>query len=138
MKFLKGFFIVISIVSIAFSCFFVFASATGRISMLTKIEAGIAMLANSKDKAVGLGSGDSNSTVSMLTSTYGLTTSQAGQVIALAEKLGVNTSDPVEMNGFIAKNAGNASEIKGVAERYQSGQISEEQAKALLAGIVDV
>lgn len=139
MKFFKGLFIVISIICIAFSAFFVGASATGHIGALTKIETGIAMLAgDATGNSAAQGANDSTSTVSMLTNSYGLTTAQAGKVISLADQLGVDTSDPAEMNAFIAKNASNASEIKEVADLYESGQISEAQAKKLLSGLVNV
>lgn len=138
MKFLKGLFVIIAIIGIAFSAFFVVASATGNIATLTKIEAGIAKLAGNQSSSSGLSSDDSTSTVSMLTNSYGLTTSQAGQLINLAQQLGVNANDPAEMNRFIAKNADKAEEIREVADLYQSGKISETQAKKLLAGIVNV
>lgn len=141
MKILKGIFIIISIICILFSCFFVYSSASGNTELLHKIERGLLVIGvNSGITTIhgSNGSSGSESTVSMLTEKFGLTTSQAGQVISIASQLGVNTDDPAEMSRFIAKNAGNADEIKDVARRYQSGEISESQAKALLAGIVNV
>lgn len=138
MKFLKGFFILVSVICIAFTAFFAVASATGHIGTLTKLEAGIAKLAGGSDSPAGQGATGTESTISMLTKTYGLSTSQAGQLVDIAGQLGVDTDDPAEMNRFIANNAGNSEEIKEVAELYQSGAITEAQAKKLLAGIVDV
>lgn len=135
-KVLKGIFVIVSILCIAFTCFFVFASATGHTGILQKIERGILTLSSGVGIAPAQVAG-SGSTVSMLTDQYGLSTSQAGQVIALADELGIDTSDPVEMNGFIIKNVGNKDEIQNVAEMYQNGEISESQAKSMLKGIVN-
>lgn len=136
-KFFKGLFVVISIICIAFACFFVAASATGHISTLAKLEIGIAKLAGSTDAVDVQAADSSTSTVSMLANTYGLTTQQAGSIVALAEKAGVNTNDAAEMNGFIAKTTDNSDAIKSIAEQYQSGAISESQAKAMLTGVLN-
>lgn len=136
MKILKGLFVIISVICIAFSAFFVYSYASGNTGIITKLEQGITLAGY----GTGLASGanGTTSTVSMLTNNFGLTTSQAGQVISIAEEMGIDTSDPSEVNALVAKNIGNADEIKSIAERYQSGAISESQAKSMLAGILNV
>lgn len=139
-KLLKGIYIVISVCCIAFTLFFVVSAATGNTSMLGKIEAGLTVVGaktgvDSSSSGSSAGS-SSESTLSMLRNDFGLSTSQAGQVISIASQLGVDTDNPAEMRSFIAKNAGNAGAIKEIANMYQNGQISESQAKAMLAGIV--
>lgn len=141
-KLLKGIYIVISVCCIAFTLFFVISTATGNTSMLGKIEAGLTVVgtkAGVSDSGSGGGAStgsSSESTLGMLVNDFGLSTSQAGQVINIAGQLGVDTNNPAEMRSFIAKNAGNAGAIKEIANMYQNGQISESQAKAMLAGVV--
>lgn len=137
MKVLKGIFVIISVICIAFTCFFVFASATGHTGILQKIERGLFVLSVGAGVSPAQSAGNSGSTVSLLTDQFGLTTSQAGQVIAMADSLGVDTSDPAEMSSFIAKNAGNKDAIQNIAEMYQDGEITESQAKSMLKGIVN-
>lgn len=136
----KGVFIIISLCCILFTLFFLVSTVSGKTSMLGKIEAGLT-LAGSKahvndSSSSGTSSDSSESTLSMLKSDFGLTTNQAAQVIGIANQLGVDTENPAEMRSFIAKNSNNSSAIKGIANMYQNGQISESQAKAMLAGIV--
>lgn len=137
-KFFKAVFVIISLLCIAFTCFFVFASASGNTAILQKIERGLFVAAVGAGVSPAQSGNGSDSTVSMLTNQLGLTTSQAGQVIAFADQLGVDTDDPAEMSSFIAKNAGNKDEIKYIAESYQNGNITESQAKSMLKGIVNL
>ena len=134
---LKGLFIIISVICIAFSAFFVYSYATGHTGLIGKVERGL-MIAGLGTGIAGSGAGGSSSTISMLTDGFGLTTSQAGQVIALADQLGIDTTDGAEMGAVVARNIGNADEIQGIAEAYQSGDISEAQAKALLKDVINV
>ncbi len=136
MKILKGLFTIISVICIAFSAFFVYSYASGNTGAITKLEQGITIAGYGTELASG--ANGATSTVSMLTNNFGLTTSQAGQVISIAEEMGIDTSNPSEVNALVAKNIGNADEIKNIAEDYQSGAISESQAKSMLAGILDV
>lgn len=137
-KFFKAVFVIISLLCIAFTCFFVFASASGNTAILQKIERGLFVATVGAGVSPAQSGNGSDSTVSMLTNQLGLTTSQAGQVIALADQLGVDTDDPAEMSRFIAKNAGNKDEIQYIAESYQNGNITESQAKSMLKGIVNL
>lgn len=136
-KFLKGLVGIIAALCIAFTAFFVYSYATGNTQGMLVIEAGIAKLANKAVPGSNASSG-SASTIGVLTSTFGLTTSQAGEVVSLAEDLGIDMSDPVEVSALAAKNAGNVDEIKEIAAAVQAGQMTEAQAKAKLAGIIDV
>ena len=137
MKFLKGLFTIIAIICIAFTGFFCVSACTGHTGMLDKIERGLSLTGMATGVGT-LGADNSRSTISILTEDFGLTTSQAGQVISIASQLGVDTSDPQEVSGFVAKNIGNKSEIQDIAQMYQNGEITESQAKKLLKDIVNV
>ena len=126
MKVLKGIFVVISVICIAFTAFFAYSAISGNTGPIDKLEQGISRLAH----VTGISTpASSTSTVGMLTKDFGLSTSQAATVIDIADQLGVNTDDPA---------AGNKDEIQDIAAMYQAGEISESQAKSMLKGIVNV
>ena len=127
-KILKGIFVIISIICIAFSAFFVFSVVSGNTGPIDKIERGLSTFAH----VTGI-SGPSSST-----STVGLSTSQAAKVIDIADQLGVDTDDPAAVSGFVSKNIGNKEEIQDIAAMLQAGEITESQAKSMLKGIVNV
>lgn len=137
-KLLKGIFVVISVLCIAFTAFFVIAAASGHSDRIDKAERGVFALLHLTGAPVPGASSGSTSTIGMLTGTLGLTTSEAGQVMALADQMGIDTSDTDRMRDLVAKNIGNAGEIKDVMGMYQAGEITESQAKNLLRGIIDV
>lgn len=134
-KILKGIFIVISVICIAFSAFFVFSAVSGNTAPIDKIERGLSTFAH----VTGIsGPSSSTSTVGMLTQDFGLSTSQAATVIDIADQLGVDTENPAAVSGFVAKNIGNKEEIQDIAAMLQAGEITESQAKSMLKGIVNV
>lgn len=132
---LKGIFVIISIICIAFSAFFVYSAVSGNTGPIDKLERGLSTLAHVTGISTPAGS---TSTVGMLTQDFGLSTSQAATVIDIADQLGVNTDDPAAVSGFVAKNIGNKDEIQDIAAMYQAGEISESQAKSMLKDIVNV
>ena len=134
-KILKGVFIVISVICIAFSAFFVYAAVSGNAGPIDRIERGLSTFAHVAGVSTPAGS---TSTVGMLTKDFGLSTSQAATVIDIADQLGVDTDDPAAVSGFVAKNIGTKEEIQDIAAMYQAGEISESQAKSMLKGIVNV
>ena len=135
MKVLKGIFVVISVICIAFTAFFAYSAISGNTGPIDKLEQGISRLAH----VTGISTpASSTSTVGMLTKDFGLSTSQAATVIDIADQLGVDTDDPAAVSGFVAKNIGNTDEIQDIAAMYQAGEISESQAKSMLKGIVNV
>lgn len=134
-KILKGIFVIISIICIAFSAFFVFSVVSGNTGPIDKIERGLSTFAH----VTGInGPSSSTSTVGMLTQDFGLSTSQAAKVIDIADQLGVDTDDPAAVSGFVSKNIGNKEEIQDIAAMLQAGEITESQAKSMLKGIVNV
>ena len=134
-KVLKGIFVIISVACIAFSAFFVYSAVSGNTGPIDKLQRGISGLAH----VAGVSTpASSTSTVGMLTQDFGLSTSQAAEVINIADQLGVDTDDPAAVSGFIAKNIGNKSEIQDIAAMYQAGEITESQAKSMLKDIVNV
>lgn len=134
-KILKGIFVIISIICIAFSAFFVFSVVSGNTGPIDKIERGLSTFAH----VTGIsGLSSSTSTVGMLTQDFGLSTSQAAKVIDIADQLGVDTDDPAAVSGFVSKNIGNKEEIQDIAAMLQAGEITESQAKSMLKGIVNV
>lgn len=140
-KLAQGIYLVISLCCIAFTAFFVISTFTGNTEYLSKIEAGMskaAQLTGLRNSSSDSSGDASTSTLSMLKKDFGLTTSQAGQIMSMANQLGVDTENPAEMRNFIAKNAGNSAEIKDVANKYQNGEISEAQARSMLAGVVEL
>lgn len=137
-SFLKGLFVVIAVVCIAFTAFFLLAAARGDTAPIDRVERGVFALVHATGATLPGTTSEDTSAVGLLTSQYGLTTSQAGQIVSMADQLGVDVSDSAEMSALVAKNIGNADEIRDIASRYQSGQISESQAKALLAGVINV
>lgn len=134
-KILKGIFVVISVICIAFSAFFVFSAVSGNTGPIDKIERGLSTFAHVAGVS---GPSSSTSTVGMLTQDFGLSTSQAATVIDIADQLGVDTDDPAAVSGFVAKNIGNKEEIQDIAAMLQAGEITESQAKSMLKGIVNV
>lgn len=134
-KILKGIFVIVSIICIAFSAFFVFSVVSGNTGPIDKIERGLSTFAH----VTGIsGPSGSTSTVGMLTQDFGLSTSQAAKVIDIADQLGVDTDDPAAVSGFVSKNIGNKEEIQDIAAMLQAGEITESQAKSMLKGIVNV
>lgn len=134
-KVLKGIFVIISIICIAFSTFFVFSAVSGNTASIDRIERGLSTFAH----VTGIsGPASSTSTLGMLTQDFGLSTNQAATVIDIADQLGVDTDDPAAVSGFVAKNIGNKEEIQDVAAMLQAGEITESQAKSMLKGIVNV
>jgi hypothetical protein len=138
LKILKGLFVVISILCIAFTLFFVYSYATGHTAPLAVMGKSIAKVAGQNTTTTSTSSAASSSTVSMLTEEYGLSSSQASQAVSIAEELGVDTSSPTQVNSFIQKNEGNADEIQSIAAAVQSGKMSETEAKIKLASILNV
>lgn len=134
-KVLKGIFVVISVICIAFTAFFAYAAISGNTGAIDKLERGISSLAH----VAGVSTpASSTSTVGMLTQDFGLSTSQAATVIDIADQLGVDTEDPSDVSAFIAKNIGNKDEIQDIAAMYQAGELTESQAKSMLKDIVNV
>ena len=136
MKFLKGLFITISVVCIAFTCFFVYSYATARTAPITMVGKSITKFFGGK--TANSSTGDTKSAISMLTDSFGLTTSQAGEVVSLASELGIDTSNADEVRRLIEKNSGKADQIESIASSVQSGTMSEAEAKVKLANILDV
>lgn len=134
MKVLKFLFVTISILCIAFTAFFAYSYLTGHTAPIAIIGHQIAKLGG---KGAGA-SADSSRAVSVLTSEYGLSSIQAAQVVDLAASLGVDTSDPAEVDAFIAKNADKVDDAQELADAVQSGKITEAEAYARLAGMLDV
>ena len=137
MKILKGLFFIISIACIAFTLFFVYSYATHNTAVISFIAHQITKIAGG-NTADAQSNESKNATVSMLTESYGLSSSQANEVMSIAEELGVDTSDSNKVESFIAKNAGNASKIQEIANAVNSGTMTETEAKIKLAGILDV
>lgn len=135
MKVLKGIFVVISVICIAFTAFFAYSAISGNTGAIDKLEKGISRLAHVTGVSTPAGS---TSTVGMLTNDFGLSTGQAATVIDIADQLGVDTDDPAAVSGFVAKNIGNKDEIQDIAAMYQAGEITESQAKSMLKDVVNV
>lgn len=138
MKILKGIFVIISVVCIAFTGFFVYASCSGHTGPITKLQHALSLASAATGVTPPGTNTGSRSTMEVLTNDYGLTSSQASKAIDVAEQLGVDTSDPAEVSGFIAKNIGNKDAIENIANMYQSGQITSSQAKNMLSEIVNL
>ena len=73
MKVLKGIFVVISVICIAFTAFFAYSAISGNTGPIDKLEQGISRLAH----VTGISTpASSTSTVGMLTKDFGLSTSR--------------------------------------------------------------
>ena len=137
MKILKGILIFISVLCIAFTCFFAYSYMTGRTAPILFLGHQIAKMGKQITGNTSTSS-TTSSTIDTLTSEYGLSTSQAQQAVEIAESLGVDTSDPQEVNSFIAKNADKVDDAQALVEAVQSGRMSEAEAYSRLAGMLDV
>ncbi len=133
MKILKGLFVLISVVCIAFTGFFAFSYISGNTAPLAILGHQIAKLGG-KHATTGANS----TTVNKLTNEYGLSTSQANKVVELASSLGVDTSDSAAVDSFIAKNYDKVDDAQALANAVQSGKMSEAEAYARLAELLDV
>ncbi len=136
MKILKGLFIFISVLCIGFTCFFAYSYMTGRTAPILFLGHQIAKMG--KGVAGNSSSAATSSTINTLTSEYGLSTSQAQQAVEIAESLGVDTSNPKEVDAFIAKNSDKIDDAQALVEAVQSGRMSEAEAYSRLAGMLDV
>lgn len=133
MKILKGIFIIISVVCIAFTCFFAYSYISGHTAPLAILGHQIAKLGGKHTNSTA-----NSVATSKLTNEYGLSTSQANKVVDLASSLGVDTSDPDAVDAFIAKNADKVDDAQDLANAVQSGKMTEAEAYARLAGMLDV
>ncbi len=132
MKILKGLFIVISIICIAFTGFFAYSYISGHTAPL-------AILGHQISKLAGKPATTTNTaTVNKLTNEYGLSTSQANKVVELASSLGVDTSDSAAVDAFIAKNSDKLDDAEALANAVKAGKMSEAEAYARLAEMLDV
>ena len=135
MKVLKAVFTIISVICIAFTCFFAYSYLTGNTTPLAILGHQIAKLGG---KSTTASSGSTSSAVSTLTNNYGLSSSQASQVVDLAASLGVDTSNPAEVDSFIAKNIDKVDDAQALADAVGAGEMSEAEAYARLAGMLNV
>ena len=135
MRILKGIFIFISVLCILFTCFFAYSFITGRTAPILFLGHQIAKMG--KGATGSSSSTTTSSTINKLTNDYGLSASQAQQAVEIAESIGVDTSDPQNVDAFIAKNADKIDDAQALADAVQSGRMSEAEAYSRLAGMLN-
>ncbi len=68
----------------------------------------------------------------------GLSASEVQEAAEVASSLGVDVNDAEQVNEVVAKNLDKTGEIRSIVAQAQSGQISQADAKARIASLLDL
>ncbi len=112
--------------------------ATGNTMPLSFVQ-GIASGKSVASSAVTAATGtESGNAFEVATTQLGLSESEVQAVAEIAADLGVDVTDAEQVNEVVTKNLDKADDVQSILTQVQSGQISQAQAEAKIASLLDL